>query len=119
MLPKCLLFIFKTPFIRRNVWPVQLAHFGFLASLFGHPLCEWLSSQIRHFCFDLQFFAEWPKTLAVEALRDRNWLMKFLHLVNYACYITHQVLGKKRFGFVRVTNFMLKNWKDPAVFFAF
>ena len=35
-------------------------HFGFLASLFGHSLWEWLSLQIRHFCFDLQFLAEWP-----------------------------------------------------------
>ena len=41
--------------------PLQLAHFGFLASLFGYPLWEWLSPQIRHFCLDLQFLAEWPK----------------------------------------------------------
>ena len=27
----------------------------------GIRLCEWLSPQIRHFGFDLQFFAEWPK----------------------------------------------------------
>ena len=41
--------------------PLQLAHFGFLSSLVRHPLWEWFSPQVRHFCLDLQFLAEWPK----------------------------------------------------------
>ena len=41
--------------------PLQLAHLGFLASLFRHPLSEWFSPQMGHFCFDPQLLAECPK----------------------------------------------------------
>ena len=51
----------RHPLYDATCGPLQLAKFGFLASLFGRPLWEWLSPQIRHFCLDLQFFAERPK----------------------------------------------------------
>ena len=59
------------------------------------------------------------ETLAVEVLPNRNGLTKFFHLVYYSCDITHKVLRKQSLGFGRVTNFQLKNWQNPAVFFAF
>ena len=29
------------------------SHLGCFASFFGHPLCEWFSPQMTHFCLDL------------------------------------------------------------------
>ena len=70
--------------------PLQLAHLGFLVSLFRHPLCEWFSPQMRHFCFDKKnptVFSRMTETLAVVALHDRNWRSKFFHLVYSAGYL--------------------------------
>ena len=47
------------PLYEATYRPLQFAHVGF--QILGHPLCESFPLQIRHFCFDLQVFAEWPK----------------------------------------------------------
>ena len=41
MLPKRLLFVLGTPFVRSNMWTITVStSIGFRDSLLGHPLCE-------------------------------------------------------------------------------
>ena len=70
MLPKCLLLYSGHPLYDATCGPLQLAHLGFLVS----PA----------------IFCRVAETLAVEALCERNWLTKFLHLIiKYASYIAN------------------------------
>ena len=103
----------------RLFWPTVAVHFGFLALLFGHPLWEWISPQIRQFLFWRTVFNRMAETLAVVALRNRNWWPKSLHLVYHAGYLANLILEKKSLVFGRVVNFKSKDWEDHYRLFCF
>ena len=61
MLPKCLLFIFRRPFIRPNMRPLTISTLRFSGFFVRTSFVGMNLTADQAFCFDLQLFAEWPK----------------------------------------------------------
>ena len=116
MLPKCLFLYSGHPLYDATCGPLQLARFGFLASLFGHPLWKWFSPQIRHFCLDLEFLAEWPKLWQLKHCMsetgDRNSSTSF----------TMPVTWQTKFWEIRASalvGLLISSWKTLPSFLLF
>ena len=88
MLPKCLFFVSRTPFIGSNMWPFTISTF----CLFGFSIRA--SFMVMGLSTDKALsvgptgFGRMSETLAVIALLYRNGGTKFLHPINDTCYWT-------------------------------
>ena len=89
MLPESLLFVFRTPFVRCNMWPRTVCAFGLFCFFFGASFVRMILSTDDALLLRFTILSRVAETLTVEALSDRNRLTKFLHLVNNSCYIAH------------------------------
>ena len=89
MLPESLLFVFRTPFVRCNMWPRTVCTFGLLCFFFQASFVRMILSTDDALLLRFTILSRVAETLTVEALSDRNRLTKFLHLVNNSSYIAH------------------------------
>ena len=93
MLSECLLFVFWTPFVRCNMWPLTVSTFWFPGFSIRASFVWMTLSGDKTFLFWPTVFGRMSETLAVVAVLDRNWRSKFLHLIGNIC----RLLGRLSF----------------------
>ena len=83
----CFFFVFRTPFVRRNVWSVTIGTCRFSRFSTRASFVRVILSSDLTFLFWPTSFCWVSETLAVVALHNWNGSSKFLHHIHHAGYM--------------------------------
>ena len=85
MLPECLFFVSRTPFVGCNMWPFTVGTFCLFNFFIRASFVMMSLSTDKTLSFGPTSFSRMSETLAVIALLYRNGGTKFLHPINDTC----------------------------------
>ena len=88
MLPKCLFFVSRTPFVGCNMWPFTISTLCLFGFFIRASFVTMVLSTDKALGFGPTSFGGMSETMAVIALLYRNGGTKFLHPINNTCYWT-------------------------------